>query len=216
MSITSLCNVFLWDSFVGSAGWDARQRVAFFEYDGKFQSRKLELAPLMMPLAGTKVYSYPQLSEETFQGLPGLLADSLPDYFGNQVINAFLRAHGRSENSFNPVEKLCYMGKRGMGALEFRPALSRIRKSQKIDVNALSQLAAEILLKRESFHASISDRKNAFHDILQVGSSAGGARPKAVIAWNPLTNEVFSGQVDAPDGCDHWLLKFDMVKEGKS
>ena len=216
MSITTLCNVFLWGSLVGTVGWDTALHVAFFEYDAKFKKQNLELAPLMMPIAGQQIYSFPGLSEETYQGMPGLLADSLPDYFGNQVINTYLLAHGRAENSFDPVEKLCYIGKRGMGALEFQPALSRVRKSQKIDVNALSLLATEILQKRESFKGSLDDKKSAFHDILQVGSSAGGARPKAVIAWNLETNEVFSGQVDAPAGCDYWLLKFDVQKDGKS
>ncbi len=216
MSITTLGNVFIWDSLVGTVGWDSALHVAFFEYDAKFKKQELELAPLMMPLSGQRVYSFPNLSEETYQGLPGLLADSLPDYFGNTVINAFLRARGRAENSFDPVEKLCYIGKRGMGALEFKPALSRVRKSQKVDINALSLLAAEIMRKRESFKVSMDAENTAFRDILQVGSSAGGARPKAVIAWNPKTNEVFSGQVVAPTGCDYWLLKFDSPKDGKS
>ena len=216
MSITTLANVFIWDTPVGTVGWDSALHVAFFEYDDKFKKQNLELAPLMMPISGQQIYSFSGLSEETFQGLPGLLADSLPDYFGNAVINAFLRAQGRPENSFDPVEKLCYIGKRGMGALEFKPALSRVRKSQKLNVNALSQLATEIMQKRESFKVSLDDKKSAFHDILQVGSSAGGARPKAVIAWNPETNEVYSGQVEAPTGCDYWLLKFDVQKDGKS
>ena len=216
MSITTLCNVFIWDSLVGTVGWDSELHLAFFEYDAKFKKQNLELAPLTMPVSGQQVYSFPGLSEETYQGLPGLLADSLPDYFGNAVIYAFLRSRGRAENSFDPVEKLCYIGKRGMGALEFKPALSRVRKSQKVDVNALSMLAAEIMRKRESIKFSLDDKKSAFHDILQVGSSAGGARPKAVIAWNPETNEVFSGQVNAPAGCDYWLLKFDIQKDGKS
>lgn len=216
MSITTLANVFIWDTPVGTVGWDSALHVAFFEYDDKFKKQNLELAPLMMPISGQQIYSFSGLSEETFQGLPGLLADSLPDYFGNAVINAFLRAQGRPENSFDPVEKLCYIGKRGMGALEFKPALSRVRKSQKLNVKALSQLATEIMQKRESFKVSLDDKKSAFHDILQVGSSAGGARPKAVIAWNPETNEVYSGQVEAPNGCDYWLLKFDVQNNGKS
>ena len=216
MTNYSLCNVFLWNKKVGTAAWDHERKNAFFEYDPKFKKLGLELAPLMMPLHGQNIYNFPYLSEETYQGLPGLLADSLPDYFGNQVINAYLLSHGRPENSFNAIEKLCYMGKRGMGALEFQPALSRVRKAQRIEVNELGRLAAEILRDREAFPASFDDKKSAFHDILQVGSSAGGARPKAVIAWNPETNEVYSGQVDAPAGFEHWLLKFDSVKEGKS
>lgn len=216
MSVSSLCNVSIWGKFVGSVAWDDARRIAFFEYDLKFKRQGLELAPLMMPTQKQAVYSFPHLSEETYQGLPGMLADSLPDYFGNQVINAYLRSQGRAENSFTPVEKLCYMGKRGMGALEFQPALSRVRKARKLEVNALAQLAAEILRQRESFRISPDDGKSAFHDILQVGSSAGGARSKAVVAWNPQTNEIYSGQVDAPPGCDYWLLKFDTVKDGKS
>ncbi len=216
MSISTICNVFLWGQHVGTAAWDDSPQLAYFEYEPKFKRKGLELAPLMMPLAGQQVYSFPNLSEETYLGLPGLLADSLPDYFGNQVINAYLRSFGRAENSMNPVEKLCYIGKRGMGALEFQPALSRIRKSQKVNVHSLSVLANEIMQKRESFRTDLNDKQNAFHEILQVGSSAGGARPKAVIAWNEQTNEVYSGQVDAPAGCDYWLLKFDAVKDGKS
>ncbi len=216
MTNYSLCNVFIWGKKVGAAAWDHEHKVAFFEYDPKFKKSGLELAPLMMPLRGQDIYSFPYLSEETYQGLPGLLADSLPDYFGNQIINAYLLSHGREENSFNAIEKLCYMGKRGMGALEFQPALSKVRKAQKIEVNELARLAAEVLHSREAFQASFSDKKRAFHDILQVGSSAGGARPKAVIAWNKDTNEVYSGQVDAPDGFDYWLLKFDSIKAGKS
>lgn len=212
----SLCNVYLWGMKVGTAAWDHERESAFFEYELKFKKTGLELAPLMMPLQGQSIYNFPYLSEETYQGLPGLLADSLPDYFGNQVINAYLLSRKRPENSFNAVEKLCYIGKRGMGALEFQPALSRVRKAQRIEVNELAGLAAEILHDREAFQTSLDDKKGAFHDILQVGSSAGGARPKAVIAWNPETNEVYSGQVDAPEGCEHWLLKFDSLKEGKS
>ncbi len=211
----SLCNVSIWGKAVGTVAWDSERKLGFFEYDPKFKKMGIELAPLMMPLQGQNIYSFPNLSEETYQGLPGLLADSLPDYFGNQVINVYLHANGRPENSFNAVEKLCYMGKRGMGALEFQPAISRIRKAQKIEVNELARLAAEVLHDREKLHTSL-DKDSAFHDLLQVGSSAGGARPKAVIAWNRTTNEVYSGQVAAPPGFEYWLLKFDSVKDGKS
>lgn len=212
----ALCNVFLWGKKVGTAAWDQEKKIALFEYDPRFKKMGLELAPLMMPLQGPSIYQFPYLSEETFQGLPGLLADSLPDYFGNQVINAYLLSHGRPENSFNAIEKLCYIGKRGMGALEFQPALSRVRKAKQIEISQLAQLAADILRNRETFQVSFNDKDRAFHDILQVGSSAGGARPKAVIAWNPKTNEVYSGQVDSPAGFEHWLLKFDAIKDGKS
>ena len=212
----SLCKVLLWGKTVGIAAWDAMRKTAFFEYDPKFRKLGLELAPLMMPLQGQDIYSFPYLSEETYQGLPGLLADSLPDYFGNQVINAYLLSHGRRENSFNAIEKLCYMGTRGMGALEFQPDLSKERKSRRIEVSELAHLAAEILHDRETFKTYLHDKKNAIHDILQVGSSAGGARPKAVIAWNPATDEIYSGQVEVPPGFEYWLLKFDSLRDGKS
>ena len=212
----SVCNVFLWGQKMGAAAWDDSRKTVFFEYDPQFKKSGLEAAPLMMPLQGRQIYSFPTLSEETFQGLPGMLADSLPDYFGNQIINSYLRAHGRAENSFNAVEKLCYVGKRGIGALEYRPAWSKNAKSRKIEVNELAALAAEVLHDREKFHTSFGRKGQAFHDILQVGSSAGGARAKAVIAWNRKTNEVFSGQVEAPKGFEYWLLKFDTVKDNKS
>ncbi len=216
MKETTVAEVLLWDRLLGAVAWDAQNRVAHFEYDRKFRSGGCEVAPLMMPLKGQDIYSFGHLSEETYQGLPGMLADALPDYFGNQVINAYLRAEGRADNSMNPIERLCYIGKRGMGALEFRPALLRANRPVPMDVSNLAHLAEEILAKRETFQADLNDKENCFHEILQVGTSAGGARAKALIAWDEKTNRVYSGQVQAPDGCDYWLLKFDVVRDGKS
>jgi serine/threonine-protein kinase HipA len=170
-----------------------------------------------MPLSD-HVYSFPALPLHTFHGLPGLLADSLPDKFGNALIDAWLATQGRTPESFNPVERLCYTGTRGMGALEFAPVLGpRARTAHKIEIDALVALASEVLSQRSDLKSTRSDpdRKNALNDILRVGTSAGGARAKAVIAWDPTTNEVRSGQIGAGPGFGYWLLKFDGVAENK-
>lgn len=207
-SMIDSCEVVLWGKTVGIAYWDAERRLAFFEYDPIFVKSDLEVAPLKMPLTIGRSFSFPNLRYDTYFGLPGLLADALPDYFGNQVIHAYLVSQGRSPDSFSPIEKLCYVGKRGIGALEFKPAVIRKRKSQPVAVNELAVLAEKILKNRGEIRSVLNPDDAAFHDILQVGSSAGGARPKALIAWNRQTNEVYSGQVEAPPGFEYWLLKF--------
>ncbi len=204
----------LWGSRIGAVHWDAGRALGFFEYDPAFAASGIEVAPLTMPL-GRRPYSFPALPRDSFAGLPGMLADVLPDRFGNAVIDAWLAARGRTPESFNPVERLCYTGQRGMGALEFSPALGpRPRSDEPLDVAALVALADAVLTDREHFVALLSDRPqpSAVQDILRVGTSAGGARAKAVIAWNPQTGEVRSGQVDAAAGFSHWLLKFDGVR----
>jgi serine/threonine-protein kinase HipA len=166
-----------------------------------------------MPLSG-QVYRFPALPRGTFHGLPGLLADSLPDKFGNALIDAWLATRGRTPESFNAVERLCYTGTRGMGALEFVPSLGpKSGKAAKIEVGALVRLAAEVLTHRGDLqgHFHSEGKEKALRDILRVGTSAGGARAKAVIAWNRETNEVRSGQIEAGDGFEYWLLKFDGV-----
>ena len=161
---------------------------------------------------------FPALPPNTFHGLPGLLADSLPDRFGNALIDAWLATQGRTPESFNAVERLCYTGARGMGALEFAPALGpKTGKAYQIEIDALVALASEVLGPRADLQATFADpeRKTALNDILRVGTSAGGARAKAVIAWNAQTNEVRSGQVAAAPGFGCWLLKFDGVTGNK-
>jgi len=170
-----------------------------------------------MPLS-RRVYRFPALSRPTFLGLPGLLADSLPDKFGNALIDAWLAAQGRQGHSFNAVERLCYTGERGMGALEFAPVIGpRAKQTTHIEVSKLVALASEVLTARNNLQASFAGagREEALRDILRVGTSAGGARAKAVIAWNPHTNEVRTGQVKAPAGFEYWLLKFDGVNGNK-
>ncbi len=204
----------LWGREIAAVSWDTARNYAFFEYDREFAESGIQIAPLTMPLSSTEIYSFPGLPKESFRGLPGLLADSLPDRFGNALIDAWLSAQGRTPESFNPVERLCYTGARGMGALEFEPAIGPAREgNDPLDIDALVRLAGEVLTRRTDLAASFdrSNRAAAMRDILRVGTSAGGARAKAVIAWNPATNEVRSGQVEAGEGFEYWLLKFDGV-----
>ncbi len=209
----SLAEVKLWGRTIGAVSWDAERELGFFEYADDFARSAIEVAPLTMPLS-QRIYSFPALARETFHGLPGLLSDSLPDRFGNALIDAWLVRDGRTPERFNPVERLCYVGARGMGALEFEPILGpRRHPSRAIDIATLVELASDILTRREALSASFTqpEREQALQDILQVGTSAGGARAKAIIAWNRETNEVRSGQVDAGSGFDYWLMKFDGV-----
>jgi serine/threonine-protein kinase HipA len=213
----TVARVKLWGRTIGAVSTDGARGHAAFEYTPAFADSGIEIAPLMMPLA-TTVYSFPELPRTAFHGLPGLLADSLPDRFGNALINAWLATQGRSPESFDAVERLCYIGARGMGALEYEPVIGpRPRAATKIDVDALVRLASEVLTQRTSFAASFATKKRerALTDILRVGTSAGGARAKAVIAWNPTTDEVRSGQIAAGDGFEYWLLKFDGVAGNK-
>ena len=192
---------------------DGPGMVAAFEYSSAFARSGIEVAPLMMPLS-RRIFTFPDLPRVSFHGLPGMLADTLPDKFGNAVIDAWLAAQGRLPQDIDAVERLCYTGTRGMGALEFKPALGpQSRMFMLVKIDAPVDLAAEVLRSRENLQASFADpgREHALREILRVGASAGGARAKAVIAWNPKTNEVLSGQVKAPPGFEYWLLKFDGV-----
>lgn len=211
--MTTLAEVQLWGRTIGAVSLGGNEETAAFEYDPAFRRSGIQVAPLTMPLSD-RVFRFPELARETFYGLPGLLADSLPDKFGHRLIDAWLARQGRAPESMNAVERLCYTGRRGMGALEFRPRLGpRATRSTRLDVDALVALASEVLASRgalrQAFGEDTSDK--AMADILRVGTSAGGARAKAVIAWNPATNEVRSGQVDADPGFEHWLIKFDGV-----
>ncbi len=208
-----IAGVKLWDKAIGAVSLDSGRGVATFQYDPGFVTSGIEVAPLMMPLS-EKIYQFPSLPPETFHGLPGMLADSLPDKFGNALIDAWLAGQGRTPESFDAVERLCYTGRRGMGALEFTPVIGpRVRTAAKIEIDSLVSLASEVLSDRTTLKGNFggASREKALNDILRVGTSAGGARAKAVIAWNPETNEVRSGQVEAGDGFSYWLLKFDGV-----
>jgi serine/threonine-protein kinase HipA len=212
--MATLAEVRLWGRTIGAISLADGAEVAAFQYDGAFAASGIELAPLTMPLS-SRIYSFPALPRPAFHGLPGLVADSLPDRFGSALIDAWLAGQGRRPESLNAVERLCYVGQRGMGALEFAPARGPgFRRSSIVKVDALVELASEVLTHRTALHGSLAagQSRKAVEDILRVGTSAGGARAKAVIAWNPRTNEVRSGQVPAPDGFGYWLLKFDGVR----
>jgi serine/threonine-protein kinase HipA len=194
------------------------QRIAEFQYDPEFAGQsRIQLSPIVMPTRH-EPYRFPDLPLEAFRGLPGLLADSLPDRFGNALIDAWLARSGRSPDSFNAVERLSYTGERGMGALEYRPAVGpRATTDHVLDVAKLVELASAVLTEREQLVASLREgsREEAMRDILRVGTSAGGARAKAVIAWNPATGEVRSGQVTAGIGFEPWIIKFDGVASNR-
>ena len=207
----------LWGKTIGAISLQDGEDVASFEYDAAFSASGIQVAPIVMPLS-RRIYRFPALSRATFHGLPGMLADSLPDKFGNVLIDAWLASQGRQGDSFNAVERLCYTGERGMGALEYAPAKGPLaRQSARIEVGKLVEFASEVLTHRNNLNAMFSAQgsESALRDILRVGTSAGGARAKAVIAWNPQTNEVRSGQIAAGKGFEYWLLKFDGVSGNK-
>lgn len=210
----TVAEVRLWGRRIGAVAVDGPQGVAAFEYDPEFRESGIQVAPLTMPL-GSEVYRFPGLGRDAFHGLPGLLADSLPDKFGNAVIDAWLAARGRRSADFDAVERLCTTGSRGMGALEYRPRKGpHARTSAPLEVGALVELASAVLAHREGLRTELegAHQEEALREILRVSSSAGGARAKAVIAWHPATGEVRSGQVRAPEGFEYWLLKFDGVQ----
>lgn len=194
--------------------WNEEREIAEFEYENAFLKQGWEISPLVMPLR-SGIFSFPNLNRETFHGLPGLLADALPDRFGNRIIDVWLAQQGRSPRDFTAIERLCYMGNRAMGALEFKPALGpRNQQAIPLEIAELSRLAADILRHRTEWTANLKgDRAEALRTIIRIGTSAGGNRAKAVIAWNPKTEEVRSGQVPAPPGFESWILKFDGVKD---
>ncbi|SDH08538.1 serine/threonine-protein kinase HipA [Flavobacterium omnivorum] len=208
----------IWGETVGAVAWNAETGLASFEYDPKFINNKTDLAPLKMPIINSmkRIFSFPELRDiKTFKGLPGLLADVLPDDYGNQLINSWLAQNGRPENSMNPVELLCFIGTRGMGALEFEPSqLKTTKRAFDIEVDNLIRISQKMLSKRDRFETNLSeDEQQAMLDILKIGTSAGGARPKAIIAFNEKTGQVKSGQTSAPKGFEHWLLKLDTVSD---
>jgi serine/threonine-protein kinase HipA len=215
--VTALAEVKLWGKTIGAVLLQDGDDVASFEYAAAFAQSGIQVAPLVMPLS-RRVHRFPALSRTTFHGLPGLLADSLPDKFGNALIDAWLASRGRQADSFNAIERLCYTGERGMGALEFAPATGPAAKqTTAIEVSRLVALASKVLTHRNNLQASFAAQgsADALSDILRVGTSAGGARAKAVIAWNRKTNEVRSGQVKAGKDFEYWLLKFDGVSGNK-
>ncbi len=216
--MSTLAAVRLWGTRIGAVSMPDDARTAAFQYDRDFLGSGIEVAPLSMPLR-SEPYTFAALNPESFHGLPGLLADSLPDRYGHALIDAWLAGQGRTPESFDSVERLCYIGRRGMGALEFAPSQGPTpSRTHDLQVSELVELASEVLSRREELIASLAQghQRQAMLDILSVGASAGGARAKAVIAWNPATNVVRSGQLDdLGPGFEHWLLKFDGVANNR-
>lgn len=218
--MVDVAEIKLWGQLVGAVRWEPNRGLGSFQYAPEFLRSGLDLAPIKMPLSqGVRVHSFPELRSreetDTYRGLPGLLADTLPDKYGNRLIQLWLAQNGRSSDSMNPVELLCFIGERGMGALEFEPILQQGRQTSfSIELESLVVFAQKILDKRRSFVTNLKeDEQKAMSDILKVGTSAGGARPKAVIAFNERTGEVRSGQAKVDKGFSHWILKLDGVSE---
>lgn len=212
----------IWGEIVGAVVWSENTGVSSFEFDSKFVQLGWDLAPIKMPITNrNKIFSFPELrasrtsAYDTFKGLPGLLADTLPDNYSNQLINVWLAQNGRPSNSMNPVEQLCFIGSRGIGALEFEPAqLKASKRAFKIEIDSLVDVAQKMLTKRENFEANLkAAEEKEMIEILKIGTSAGGARPKAIITYNKKTGEVKSGQAKSPQGFEHWLIKLDGVSD---
>jgi len=203
----------LWGELVGAVAWNERQQIASFEYDTKFLQSQLSIAPIKMPLV-KRIFSFPDLrGNSTFKGLPGLLADVLPDKYGTDLINIWLAQNGRPEGSLNPVELLCFIGARGMGALEFEPSIAPQTKPHTLEISSLIETTQRLLSNKEAFRIHTDDEmRDVLLEVLKMGTSAGGARPKAIIAYNEKTGEIRSGQTLAKD-FEHWLLKFDGVND---
>lgn len=204
-------DIYLWGQHAATVAWDENYQAGSFEYTPDFANGSLDLSPLMMPVRQRQVYQFPSLPKDTFIGLPGLLADALPDAFGKALLDRWLTSVGRT--FANPVERLCYQGKRSMGALEFVPAQDNyLEQGAKLEIDSLVEVAREVLDEKKKLDVNINeDTKEAIANIIRVGTSAGGQRAKAVIAYNEATGEVRSGQIDVPDGFSHWLLKLDGV-----
>ena len=209
--MVSVARVSLYGIPVGTIQWDERYDVARFEYDAGFVARGLEPSPLMMPVREGRVYSFAGLDRETFKGLPGMLADSLPDTYGRALFDRWLALTGRTIS--NPIETLCFLGKRCMGALEFEPAMDvAYDPNARFEIDSLVNVASDALAEKSSFGVNLNDdKKAAIAEILRLGTSAGGQRAKAVIAYNNVTGEVRSGQAEAPAGFDYYLIKLDGV-----
>lgn len=213
----------LWGELVGAVRWDAQKQLASFQYSPTFLKKQWDISPIKMSITeGSRIFSFPELrkgkneSVDTFKGLPGLLADALPDRYGNQLINLWLAKNGRPADSMNPVEQLCFIGTRSMGALEFEPAQIAPQNSFDIQISSLVEAAHKMLSKKEQLDTNLNDdEEKALMEVLRVGTSAGGARPKAVIAYNEKTGDVKSGQTTVPKGFEHWLLKLDGVSDAQ-
>lgn len=209
--MVDVIKVTLWGEDVGALSWDSQRHFASFEYFPSFRSKNWDVSPIHMPVRGItpRIFSFPALNQDTYRGLPGMLSDVLPDDFGNKLIDQWLDLNGIPRASFTPLDRLCYIGTRGMGALEFQPARHPASGGKPIDaIDKLAALAQRILNTRETLRLSMEETAS-LNELVKVGTSAGGQRAKAVIAYNSTTGEIRSGQAGAPDGFEHYIFKFD-------
>lgn len=209
--MVDIARVNLYGQPVGTFRWDNNRQIAHFEYADSFIGKGLEPSPILMPVRQGRIYSFSDIGRETFKGLPGMLADALPDTYGRALFERWLALTGRS--SGNAVETLCFLGKRCMGALEFEPAMDApYSPDVRIELDSLVEVASEALSEKEEFGVNLDDDKKAvIAEIVRLGTSAGGQRAKAIIACNPQTGEVRSGQIEAPEGFDYYLIKLDGI-----
>lgn len=207
--MTSVIEVRIWNTLVGAVAYDPALGCYAFEYDAGWRRRGIELAPRLMPTTTAEsIFAFPALGE-SFKRLPGLLADALPDDFGNGLIDSWMATHGVDKNEVTALDRLAYMGKRGLGALEFRPSKGATKESARpLQMKSLVETARKVV---KGDFGDDTHAQAALANIIRVGTSAGGARAKAVIAWHPVTHEIRSGQFDVAPGFEHWLLKFDGV-----
>ena len=206
----------IWNQRVGAVAWDEQNGTASFEYAPEFVQTGLELSPIIMPAEASRIYRFvDHRNTSTFKGLPGLLADVLPDKYGNTLINQWLVKNNRPANSINPVETLCFIGQRAMGALEFEPAIPKDKgQSIRLEMNELIDITSKILSGRQEFLTNLQpEQEKSLQAILKIGTSAGGARAKALIAFNKETQEIRSGQAKVPRGFEHYLIKFDGIED---
>ncbi|MCK8519995.1 type II toxin-antitoxin system HipA family toxin [Aquimarina sp. D1M17] len=213
--MVDVIKIMLWGEELGALSWDKTRNFASFEFFPSFLSKNLNVSPIHMPISSSKnkIYSFPNLNQDTYKGLPGMLSDVLPDDFGNRLIDQWLVLNNISKSDFTPLDRLCYIGTRGMGALEFQPARSLDKnKAITLEVDKLAELADKVLNTREKLHLNISETEH-LNELIKVGTSAGGQRAKAIIAYNAKTNEIRSGQASVPNDFEHYIFKFDGVNE---
>ena len=200
--------VILWGEEIGRLAWDARRRLSYFMYNPTFLKKGLNISPLVAPVDGVRGLT-PIWGEEAkiYQKLPAFVADSLPDAWGNQLFDLWRQQNHLSNADITPLDKLSFIGKRGMGALEFVPEISRERRVEKIDIKSLASLAERIFTERENARI-LPEESITMQSLLTVGTSAGGRQPKAIVAINRKNGEVRSGQISGLEDFDYCLIKF--------
>lgn len=211
----NVARVEIWGRTVGALSYDKDTGLCAFQYDPSWIRTAIELSPVKLPLSN-RIYQFPALSRETYRGLPGAFADSLPDDFGNALVDAWLARMGRDKDSFSGLERLLYTGRRGMGAFEYFPSIDTgLESPEVVELDSLIDMAQSVLNQRAKLSRTLASdtSSESLYALFQVGTSAGGARPKAVIGINKTRTEIRSGQVDLPEGFEHYLLKFDGVAE---